>query len=189
MDLTGKNVGLLRRIQNKVKDENPDQNVIFLHCIIHQESLCKSVLQLIHVVNPVVKLVNFIRARGLQHRQFIAFLEATDADHQDLLYHSCVRWLSLGEVFQRVWELKEEIGVFLEQQGKTDEFPELSNKSWMCDFAFATDVFSHLNELNVKLQGKEQFVHDMHTNVKAFKSKLALFSRQILNKSFTHFLH
>lgn len=186
-NLTGKNVGLLRRIQNKVKDENPDQDVIFLHCILHQESLCKSVLQLNHVVNPVVKLVNFIRARGLQHRQFIAFLEETDADHQDLLYHSRVRWLSLGKVFQRVWELKEEIGVFLERQGKTDEFPELSNKSWMCDFAFATDVFSHLNELNVKLQGKEQFVHDMHTNVKAFKSKLALFSRQILNKSFTHF--
>ncbi|XP_076736205.1 general transcription factor II-I repeat domain-containing protein 2A-like [Maylandia zebra] len=187
LNLTGKNVGLLRRIQNKVKDENPDQDVIFLHCILHRESLCKSVLQLNHVVNPEVKLVNFIRARGLQHRQFIAFLEETDADHQDLLYHSRVRWLSLGKVFQRVWELKEEIGVFLERQGKTEEFPELSNNSWMCDFAFATDVFSHLNELNVKLQGKEHFVHDMHTNVKAFKSKLALFSRQILNTSFTHF--
>ncbi|TWW62847.1 General transcription factor II-I repeat domain-containing protein 2 [Takifugu flavidus] len=121
-NLTGKNVGLLRRIQNKVKDENPDQDVIFLHCIIHQESLCKSVLQLNHVVNPVVKLVNFIRARGLQHRQFIAFLEETDADHQDLLYHSRVRWLSLGKVFQRVWELKEEIGLFLSDWGRLMNF-------------------------------------------------------------------
>ncbi|XP_067950552.1 general transcription factor II-I repeat domain-containing protein 2-like [Watersipora subatra] len=186
-NLTGKNVGLLRRIQNKVKDENPDQDVIFLHCIIHQESLCKSVLQLNHVVNPVVKLVNFIRARGLQHRQSITFLEETDADHQDLLYHSRVRWLSLGKVFQRVWELKEEIGAFLELQRKADEFPELSNKSWLCDFAFVADVFSHMNELNMKLQGKDQFVQDMYTNVKAFKSKLVLFFRQILNKSFTHF--
>ncbi|XP_059848386.1 general transcription factor II-I repeat domain-containing protein 2-like [Hypanus sabinus] len=186
-NLTGKNVGLLRRIQNKVKAENPDQDVIFLHCIIHQESLCKSVLQLNHVVNPVVKLVNFIRARGLQHRQFITFLEETDADHQDLLYHSRVRWLSLGKVFQRVWELKEEIGAFLELLRKAGEFPELSNKSWLCDFAFAVDIFSHMNELNVKLQGKDQFVHDMFTNVKAFKSKLAFFSRQILNKLFTHF--
>ncbi|XP_067933035.1 general transcription factor II-I repeat domain-containing protein 2A-like [Watersipora subatra] len=94
-----------------------------------------------HVVNPVVKLVNFIRARGLQHQL----------------------------------------------QEKADEFPELSNKSWLCDFAFAADVFSHMNELNMKLQGKDQFVQDMYTNVKAFKSKLVLFSRQILNKSFTHF--
>lgn len=99
-NLTGKNVGLLKRIQDKVKEENPNQDVIFLHCIIHQESLCKSILQLNHVVNPVIKLVNFIRAKGLQHRQFIKFLEETDADHHNLLYHSRVRWLSLGKVFQ-----------------------------------------------------------------------------------------
>ncbi|XP_033842309.1 general transcription factor II-I repeat domain-containing protein 2-like [Periophthalmus magnuspinnatus] len=186
-NLTGKNVGLLKRIQDKVKEENPEQDVIFLHCIIHQESLCKSVLQFSHVTNPVVKLVNFIRARGLQHRQFIAFLEETDADHQDLLYHSRVRWLSLGKVFQRVWDLKEEIGAFLEFVGKSDEFPELSDQNWLCDFAFAVEVFSHLNELNVKLQGKDQFVHDMYKHVTAFKSKLALFSRQVANASFTHF--
>ena len=103
-NLTGKNVGLLKRIQDKVNEESTDQDVIFLHCIIHLESLCKSVLQLNHVVNPVVKLVNLIRIRRLQHRQFITFLEETDADHQDLLYHSRVRWLSLGNVCQRVWE-------------------------------------------------------------------------------------
>nr|KAF6360084.1 hypothetical protein mMyoMyo1_011042 [Myotis myotis] len=87
-NLTGKNVGLLKRIQDKVKEENPNQDVIFLHCIIHQESLCKSILQLNHVVNPVVKFVNFIRAKGLQHLQYIKFLEETDANHHDLLYHS-----------------------------------------------------------------------------------------------------
>ncbi|XP_053192732.1 general transcription factor II-I repeat domain-containing protein 2A-like, partial [Scomber japonicus] len=186
-NLTGKHVGLLKRIQDKVKEENPEQDVIFLHCIIHQESLCKSVLQLNHVVNPVVKLVNFIRARGLQHRQFITFLEETDADHQDLLYHSRVRWLSLGKVFQRVWELKEEISAFLELMGKSDDFPELRDNNWLCDFAYAVDIFSYMNELNLKLQGKDQFVHDMYTNVRAFKSKLTLFSRQLSNKSFAHF--
>ncbi|KAA8589615.1 hypothetical protein FQN60_012980, partial [Etheostoma spectabile] len=44
-----------------------------------------------------------------------------------------------------------------------------------------------MNELNVKLQGKDQFVYDMYTNVRAFKSKLTLFYRQISNESFTHF--
>jgi len=84
-NVTGKKVGLLEILQEKVKEENPDQDVIFLHCIIHQEVLCKPKLQLNHVVTTVVTLVNFIRARGLQHRQFIAFLEETNADHQDLL--------------------------------------------------------------------------------------------------------
>lgn len=62
----------------------------------------------------------------------------------------------------------------MEHLGKADEFPELSNKNLLCDFAFAADIFSHLNELKVKLQGKDQFVHNMYTNVKAFKSKVAL---------------
>ena len=34
-------------------------------------------LKLSHVANTVVKVVSFIRARGLQHRQFISFLEET----------------------------------------------------------------------------------------------------------------
>ncbi|KAJ3584060.1 hypothetical protein NHX12_014556, partial [Muraenolepis orangiensis] len=118
---------------------------------------------------------------------FITFLEETNADHQDLLYHSRVRWLSLGKVFQRVWELKDEIRSFFNLMGKSEEFPELSDTNWLCDFAFAVDIFSHMNELNVKLQGKDQFAHDMYTNVRAFKSKLVLFSRQMSNKSFAHF--
>ncbi|XP_060786507.1 general transcription factor II-I repeat domain-containing protein 2A-like [Neoarius graeffei] len=180
-NLTGKNTGLLKRIQ-----DNPEQEVIFLHCIIHQEALCKSVLQLDHVVKPVVKLVNFIRARGLQHRQFIAFLEETDADHQDLLYHSNVRWLSLGKVCQRVWELKQEIISFLELHGNSNNFPELSDTAWLCDFAFAVVILTHMNDLNLKLQGKEQFVHEMHRNVIAFKTKLDLFSKQMSKNSFPH---
>lgn len=75
----------------------------------------------------------------------------------------------------------------MELLGKADEFPELSNKNWLCDFAFAVDIFSHMNELNVNIQGKDRFVHDLYTSVKAFKAKLALFSKQILNESFTHF--
>lgn len=49
------------------------------------------------------------------------------------------------------------------------------------------------------LQGKDQFgkekfvhdqiVHDMYTNGKALKSKLALFSRQFLNRPVTRFPH
>ena len=174
-------------MQDRVKEDNPEQEVIFLHCIIHQEELCKSVMHLDHVVKPVVKVVNYIRARGLQRRQFMKFLEETDADHQDLLYHSNVRWLSLGKVCQRVWELKQEIISFLELLEKADDFSELGDTDWLCDLAFAVDILTHMNELNVKLQGKDQFVNEMYTNVRAFKTNLALFSKQISNKSFAHF--
>ena len=144
-------------------------------------------LQLDHVTKTVVKLVNLIRARGLNHRQFIQLLEESGAEHMDVLYHSNARWLSLGKVLHRVWELRGEIMTFLGNVGKADEFTELQDLDWMCDFAFGVDVLSHLNDLNVKLQGKNAFVHELYSHVTAFKAKLILFSRQMSNKSFTHF--
>ena len=68
--LTGKNVGLIKLLNDKVKREHPLHSVMSFHCIIHQESLCKSVLDFKHVIDPVVRVINLIRARGLNHRQF-----------------------------------------------------------------------------------------------------------------------
>lgn len=67
---------------------------------------------------------------------------------------------------------------------KADDFPELSDTDRICDIAFAVDIMTHMNELNVKQQGKDQFVHEVHANLNTFKAKLRLFSRQ---QSFTHF--
>ncbi|XP_058867560.1 general transcription factor II-I repeat domain-containing protein 2-like [Acipenser ruthenus] len=121
-NLTGKKVGLLKSIEDKVKDVDSEKEIIFLHCIIHQEALCRNVLDIDHVVHTAVKIVNYIRARGLNHRQFISLLEDTDAEHQDLLYHTNVRWLSLGKVLQRVWELRDEINI-LGNAGERKRFP------------------------------------------------------------------
>ncbi|XP_063802305.1 general transcription factor II-I repeat domain-containing protein 2B-like [Pseudophryne corroboree] len=186
-NLTGKNIGLLKRIQDQVSEKNPELKIVFLHCIIHQEVLCKSVLKLSNVVDTVTKVVNYIRARGLNHRQFVALLEETEAEHTDILYHTNVRWLSLGNVLKRVWELREQIGVFLNMKGKEPDFPQLKNKDWLSDFAFAVDVMGHMNELNLRLQGKGLFAHDLHFSVKSFMTKLLLFSRHLRNKQFTHF--
>jgi len=50
-NLTGKFIALLKRIQDKVKEENLDQYVIFLHCITQQEYLHKPVLHLNDVMS------------------------------------------------------------------------------------------------------------------------------------------
>ena len=97
-NLTGKNIGLLKRIQDQVDELNPDQKMICLHCIIHQEVLCKCVLKMSNVVDTVTKVVHFIRAKSLNHRQFVSLLEETELGHADLPYHTNVRWLSLGKV-------------------------------------------------------------------------------------------
>ena len=112
-----------------MREVSPNTEVTFLHCIILQEDLCKSVLGLEHVVRVVVKLINFVRAGGLNHRKLIQLLEDTDAEHCVLLYHSHVRWLSQGRPFKRVWDLREDIGMFLDSAGKADDFPELRDEA------------------------------------------------------------
>ena len=56
--LTGKNVGLLKRISYCVAEVDCRRELIFLHCITHQEVLCKKVLKMKHAVDPVVICIN-----------------------------------------------------------------------------------------------------------------------------------
>ncbi|XP_077301672.1 general transcription factor II-I repeat domain-containing protein 2-like [Arctopsyche grandis] len=146
-NLTGKNVGAVKKIQDRIREIDPDCNLIALHCIIHQQVLCKNVLKVDHVTSRVIKLVNLIRSSGLKHRQFISFLEDLDAEYTYIPFHSHIRWLSLGNVLQRVWKLKDDIILFLEMKHITD-FPELTNNDWLCDVAFTLDIITHLNTFN-----------------------------------------
>jgi hypothetical protein len=96
--LTGKNVGLLKRMQDKMSGLNAEQKLMFIHRIIHQQALCKSVRKLSHVVDVVPTTVNFIRTRALNNRQFVSLLEEQESEHGDVRYHTAVRWLCLGKV-------------------------------------------------------------------------------------------
>ena len=145
-----------------------------MHSIIHQHALCKGALGLENVTDVVTKLVNNIKARGLNHKQFKALLQDMEAPYSDVPYHTKVGWLSLGKVLKRVWELKEEICLFLALKEKESDFPELHDNDWMSDFAFAVDIMEYMNELNTNLQGKNMLAHNMHAKVVAFKSKLLL---------------
>ena len=65
---------------------------------------CKS-LKMDHVMCVVIGTVNFIRARGLNHRQFNAFLLENDI-HHGLPCHTDVRWLSRGTVLKHFYKLR-----------------------------------------------------------------------------------
>lgn len=73
----------------------------------------------------------------MNHRQFVALLEEQDNEHFDIRYHTAVRWLSLGKVLKRFWDLNAEIEEFCEIKGKN--IPELSDVDGNADLAFAVD--------------------------------------------------
>ena len=93
-----------------------------------------------------------------------------EADFTDVLYHTNVRWLSMGRVLNRVWDLKAEIIMFLNMNEIVCDFSrEMERDEWVCDFAFAVDIMQKRNDLNTKLQGKGAFAHKLYQEVKAFQ--------------------
>ena len=88
--LTSKHSGLVKLMTDKIKETSPLNDMLSFQCIIHQKSLCKSNLNLKHIADSVVRAVNLIRERGLNHRQFQSFLKDIEADFSDVLYHTKV---------------------------------------------------------------------------------------------------
>lgn len=147
------------------------------HCIIHQQVLCSKILDSDNVMKIAFKIVNSIRARSLQRRQFRALLEETEAEHSDLLLHTDVRWLSRGAFLKRFRLLLPEIKTFI--QAKGEYVPELQDEKWLMKLAFLTDTTEKLNELNKDLQGKDKTVIDMTTFIKTFKSQIQVYASQL----------
>ena len=79
-NMTGHTKGVAAGLLSKLRETNPDARLAHFHCIIHQKVLCSKVLELGHVLKSVTKCVNFIRARGLNHRQFLSLLEEVGSE-------------------------------------------------------------------------------------------------------------
>ncbi len=90
----------LTKLKEKIQKENPSQKFWNFDCILHQEAFCSKTLKMDNIMNVVIKTVNFIRAKGLNHRQLEAFLSEKHVSHS-LPYHTEVRWLSRGAVLKR----------------------------------------------------------------------------------------
>ena len=185
----GKNMaGVRKSLVGQIKSHLEDLQIsgtLFIHCIIHQQALCGKDLDISCVLKPVVSAENFIREHALNHRQFQAFLEEIDSDFCDLPYHTAVRWLSCGKVLFRFYKLRNEIDVFLTEKDRPD--PQLSDPTWLLKLSFLVDITSHMNKLNLKLQGKDNLVCDLYRIIKRFRRKLSLFEAQLEGENFSHF--
>ena len=74
-------------------------------CIIHQQAIYSKVLGFDHVITPVVKIMNSIRAKAQQHRSFKLFLEESSAENENLLLNTEIRRLSRSKMLQRFLSL------------------------------------------------------------------------------------
>ena len=127
-----------------------DKKLIKLHCIIHQEALCAKSLNFKEIMAVVVKTVNCILSRGLNHRQFQEFIKEIEAVYGHVAYFTNVRWLSRGKMLERVYALREEISMFLESKNQDNSYFE--DPQWIVKLAYLVDITTHMNTLNLELQ-------------------------------------
>lgn len=186
--MVGKNVGAVNLILGHVEALRKNSkcfDIFIFHCILHLENLCAQVLNMSHVMSVVIKAINSIKNNSLKHRQFQDYLCELECEYSDLLFYAKIRWLSRGKCLQRFWNLREEIRIFMNENG--EDVPELYDEQWLLDLCFLTEITTKLNELNQKLQGKNKLVTDSFQDIKAFILKLNLFENQLQVKDCTHF--
>lgn len=92
--------------QKRVKEVAP--NAKGVHCMIHRFALASKTLpdELCKILEAVVKCVNFVKAGSLNSRLFQNLCRDMNSEHEALLFYSKVRWLSKGNVVNRVFELR-----------------------------------------------------------------------------------
>ena len=69
-----------------------------------------------------------------------------DSNHVALLFHTAVRYLSKGNVVERVFELRDELNTFLEIQGKHDFMIHFIDECLIQRTAYLSHMFGQLSK-------------------------------------------
>ncbi|KAF2348029.1 protein of unknown function DUF4371 [Trinorchestia longiramus] len=137
-----------------VKEKNPA--VTGSHCVIHRQSLASKTLpgNLRSSMNLAIKVVKFVKNSSLNSRLFAALCSDLGTDYKTLLFHTKVRWLSKGNMLSRLYELKNEVEIFLQKQKQDKLYEAFREKDFQHSLAYLVDFFEAINNLNLKLQGR-----------------------------------
>ena len=103
---------------SKIKQKNPD--AVGTHCVIHREALASKTLPaaMKNKLGIIIRIVNFIKSSAVNSQLFAKLCKDMDSNHINLLFHTDVRWLSKDNILARVYDLKDEVSMFLKSQGQ-----------------------------------------------------------------------
>ncbi|XP_004442894.1 PREDICTED: protein FAM200A [Ceratotherium simum simum] len=158
------------------------------HCFIHREALVSKEIppSLMNVLKNAVKIVNFIKGSSLNSRLLEILCSEIGVNHTHLLFHTEGRWLSQGKILSRVYELRNEIYVFLiEKQSHLATIFE--DDIWVTKLAYLSDIFGILNELNLKLQGENDIFQYLE-HILGFQKTLLLWQTRLESNRPSHYM-
>lgn len=172
--MMGKHKGLKAKIQAVAP------HVRFTHCFIHREALASKALdnELSSVLQTVIKIVNVIKARPINTRLFAVMCKEMGSEHESLLLHTEVRWLSRGKVLRRLFEMRDEVRLFLlDIQSPYAE--SLTDPTFLTNLAYLADIFDRLNGLNMSMQGPNTNIMSLADKVIGFVKKMERWTAQV----------
>ena len=162
----------------RVKQKNSD--AVGTHCVIHRETLASKTLPAAMKKKPaiIIRIVNFIKSSAVNSRLFSQLCKHIDSNHENLLFHTNVRWLSKDNMLACVYGLKDKVSIFLESQGKQDLLLPFQSQEFQLAMAYLVDIFEALNCLNLLLQGKNTNRMKDYDEIRTFIAKLGLWHRR-----------
>lgn len=180
--MMGKSAGLRGRIKNV------NLNCQSIHCCLHRQVLSSKYLpeELQTVFNTLVKIINAIKSSSTNCRLFAKLCDDNNAEHNKLHYYTAVRWLSKGNSFNRVFELREEVYQFLDMKN-SQLSSHMKNDTFLAVLAYFCDIFGTLNKTNKMLQGSGTYLFGAADKLKALTEILDLWTRQVQKKQFSQF--
>ncbi|XP_051027117.1 zinc finger MYM-type protein 6 isoform X1 [Acomys russatus] len=160
------------RLRSKIQEITKNM-VTFTHCFIHCEYLAAEKLSpcLHAVLLQSAKILSFIKSSASDPRMLRALCEEVGSEDAGLPLNAEVRWLSRGRILTRLFDLRHEIEIFLNQK-QSDLARCFHDKEWVAKLAYLADILSLINKLNSSLQGTVTTFFNLYNKVDIFKKKL-----------------
>ena len=122
----------------------------------------------------------------MNYHQFQNFVKSEwEADHRHVICYCDVCWLSRANVLKVIAELKDPIQEFMTL--KNEPIFEFDDSQCWADFAFLTDICSHMATVTLQPQLRGQLINALSSHVKIFHAKLKHFVQQLTKNNLSHF--
>lgn len=147
--VTGRCAALRAKIREAASDR-----VAFTPCFLHRERLAAEELSpgLHKTLLQAAQMLSFVKSNALNSRMLTILCEEAGSQHMHLPLPAEVRWVSRGRSLTRLFELRHEVEIFLNQK-HSDLARHFRDEEWVAKLAYLADVFSFISELNLSLRG------------------------------------
>ena len=123
---------------------------------------------------------------GKKSPAFLTFGQRNESATCGTLSYTNVHWLSRGKCLSRLYELKNGAEIFL-RENKNNLHVQFHNDDFVVMLAYLGDVFNHLNDINLSLQGHNVTISDVKEKLSGLTARIRVWQARIKIGSTTSF--